>query len=385
MRWSSVISATTTARFTVSTAPLPFLAGQTRLPIIRHTTTAAQLSVTPSGFPAERTRSPIIRQEEAAAAAAAARFTLTTTSTSPTGQTYLPIIQQAPTAGRFTLITPSLFPADVSPPLLVLHPCYRGGLSLQTALYTNRDFFYPIRMVFHPFNGQQTRDFWTVRQEMPGRPEYRLHVEFPPVATPPEESPTIEPRIAALQPIALQSVALLEAALFLAKEPMSSRRLAQLAGLPEGTKTLQLIRELNKRYDQDQSAFCITEVAGGFQLRTRPEFAAWLVRMQTVPTAVRLSNPAMETLTVIAYRQPVPRTEVERIRGVQCGDLIRQLLDQDLIKIAGRSEELGRPFLYGTTTRFLQIFGLGSLNDLPALDTAPGESASYNRADSAAM
>jgi len=168
-----------------------------------------------------------------------------------------------------------------------------------------------------------------------------------------------------------QPLALLEAALFLAKEPYSSRKLAQLACLPEGTKTRQLIRELNKRYDQDQSAFCIVEVAEGFQLRTRPEFASWLVRMQGVPVAVRLSNPAMETLTVIAYRQPIPRAEVERIRGVQCGDLIRQLLDQKLVKSVGRSEELGRPFLYGTTQKFLQIFGLGSLDDLPALDTKP--------------
>jgi len=161
----------------------------------------------------------------------------------------------------------------------------------------------------------------------------------------------------------------LEAALFLAKEPISSRKLAQLASLPEKTKARQLIRELNKRYDQDRSAFCIVEVAEGFQLRTRPELAAWLARMQGISAAVRLSNPAMETLTVIAYRQPIPRAEVERIRGVQCGDMIRQLLDQDLAKIVGRSEELGRPFLYGTTSKFLHVFGLGSLNDLPALDT----------------
>jgi segregation and condensation protein B len=77
----------------------------------------------------------------------------------------------------------------------------------------------------------------------------------------------------------------------------------------------------------------------------------------------------METLTVIAYRQPIPRAEVERIRGVQCGDLIRQLLDQDLARIVGRSDALGRPFLYGTTSTFLRLFGLGSLHDLPALET----------------
>jgi segregation and condensation protein B len=183
---------------------------------------------------------------------------------------------------------------------------------------------------------------------------------------------TLSSETQVITPVAIPSaekppMTLLEAALFLAKDPLSSRRLTQLAGLPEGTKTRQLIRELNKRYDQDQSAFCIVEVAEGFQLRTRPELASWLVRMQNVPSTVRLSNPAMETLTVIAYRQPIPRAEVERIRGVQCGDLIRQLLDQDLAKIVGRSEELGRPFLYGTTSRFLKVFGLGNLNDLPAL------------------
>ena len=225
-------------------------------------------------------------------------------------------------------------------------------------------------MALHPFNGAQARDFWTIRsqnwrgesatlQNLLGR------INNPAPNFSPEGEETWE-QIDSLSGV-LQPMALLEAALFLAKEPMSSRRLAQLAGLPEGTRTRQLIRELNKRYGQDQAAFCIVEVAEGFQLRTRPEFAPWLARMQGVPTAVRLSNPAMETLTVIAYRQPVPRAEVERIRGVQCGDLIRQLLDQELAKIVGRSEDLGRPFLYGTTSKFLQVFGLGSLNDLPAI------------------
>ena len=211
-------------------------------------------------------------------------------------------------------------------------------------------------MVFHPFNGKRACDFWAIS------------VRDPPFFVPEcqrEDTGGLMPL--ALAPVDVQPLALVEAALFLAKEPMSSRRLAQLAGLPEGAKTRLLIRELNKQYDQDQSAFCIVEVAEGFQLRTRPEFAPWLVRMQEVPTAVRLSNPAMETLTVIAYRQPIPRAEVERIRGVQCGDLIRQLLDQDLAKIVGRSKELGRPILYGTTQKFLRVFGLGSLDDLPAL------------------
>ena len=220
-------------------------------------------------------------------------------------------------------------------------------------------FFTIVSMVFHPFNARRTSDFWTVRHVLPDHPR-NMPIEVLPV-----KSQSVQPL--EVPPVNLQPMALLEAALFLAKEPMSSRRLTQLAGLPEGAKTRLLIRELNKRYDRDQSAFCIVEVAEGFQLRTRTEFAAWLVRLQGVSTMVRLSNPAMETLTVIAYRQPTPRTEVERIRGVQCGDLIRQLLDQDLAKIVGRSEELGRPFLYGTTQKFLRIFGLNSLNDLSAL------------------
>ena len=231
-----------------------------------------------------------------------------------------------------------------------------NGRNVHNALYIIQDFPYHAKMVFHPFYCKRACDFWTVH----GAPKYRLHVEM--IETTPEE-------ILLPKPEELQPMALLEAALFLAKEPYSSRKLAQLAGLSEGTKTRQLIRELNKRYDQDQSAFCIVEVAEGFQLRTRPEFAPWLVRMQEVPSAVRLSNPAMETLTVIAYQQPVPRAEVERIRGVQCGDLIRQLLDQDLAKIVGRSKELGRPILYGTTQKFLRVFGLGNLDDLPALET----------------
>jgi segregation and condensation protein B len=90
--------------------------------------------------------------------------------------------------------------------------------------------------------------------------------------------------------------------------------------------------------------------------------------MQELPTTAQLSVPALETLAVVAYRQPVLRAEVERIRGVQCGELIRQLLERGFVKIVGRSEELGRPFFYGTTKNFLQVFGLGSLQELPGRD-----------------
>jgi segregation and condensation protein B len=162
-----------------------------------------------------------------------------------------------------------------------------------------------------------------------------------------------------------EMIAKIEAVLFVSREPLSTRRIMQLANLPEGTKLRPLLLKLNELYDKRQSAFRVIEVAGGFQLRTRPEFAAWLVRIQEVPATIRLSTPAMETLTIIAYQQPIPRANIEKLRGVQCGDLIRQLLDHDLVKITGRSDDLGRPFLYGTTKNFLQVFGLGSINDLP--------------------
>ena len=161
------------------------------------------------------------------------------------------------------------------------------------------------------------------------------------------------------------AMAQLEAVLFLAREPLSTRRLAQLAGLADGTRARSLVRKLNRLYDDQGCAFRATEVAGGFQLLSRPKFAAWLRRMHAVPEEVRLSAPAMETLAVVAYRQPVLRAQVEAIRGVQCGEILRQLMERDLVRIAGRSEELGRPFLYGTTKRFLQVFGLRHLDELP--------------------
>ena len=160
-------------------------------------------------------------------------------------------------------------------------------------------------------------------------------------------------------------LAKLEAVLFLSREPLSSRRLSQYAELPEGTKVKALVRDLNRRYDERQCSFRVVEVAGGFQLRTRPQLAPWILRMQEIPQTIRLSQPTLETLAIIAYCQPVHRADIERIRGVQCGELVRQLQERNLVKIVGRSEELGRPFLYGTTKHFLEAFGLGSLRELP--------------------
>ena len=162
-----------------------------------------------------------------------------------------------------------------------------------------------------------------------------------------------------------ERLARLEAVLFLSQQPQSSRKLAQLAGLADGTKARTLVRTLNRLYDAEGSAFRVEELAGGFQLLTRSKFAPWLRRLHTAPVEVRLSAPALETLAVVAYRQPVLRAEIEAIRGVQSGEVLRQLIERDLVRIVGRSNELGRPFLYGTTRQFLQTFGLRHLDELP--------------------
>ena len=171
------------------------------------------------------------------------------------------------------------------------------------------------------------------------------------------------------------ALARLEAVLFVASGPLSSRRLAELAGLADGTQARTLVRRLNDIYDgrwaeasgraAHRSAFRAEEVAGGFQWMTRACFSPWLRRLRTFSAGMRLSTPALETLAVVAYRQPVLRAELEAIRGVQCGEVLRQLSERELVRIAGRSPELGRPFLYGTTRKFLQTFGLRSLEELP--------------------
>ena len=201
-------------------------------------------------------------------------------------------------------------------------------------------------MSLHPFNSPRASDLFPL-----GAFRYSIDLSLPEKSEAPLERSS--------------PLAKLEAVLFLSREPLSSRRLSQYAELPEGTNVKELVRNLNRRYDEQRCSFRVVEVAGGFQLRTRPQLAVWLLRMHEVPQTARLSQSALETLAIIAYRQPVHRAAIERIRGVQCGELIRQLLERNLVKIVGRSEDLGRPFLYGTTKKFLEAFGLGSLRELP--------------------
>lgn len=171
-------------------------------------------------------------------------------------------------------------------------------------------------------------------------------------------------------------IARVEAVLFLAREPLPVRRIARLARLADGTRARSLIRELDALYESESSPFRIEIVAGGFQILTHAAFGPWLRRLLDAHSQNRLSPAAMETLAVIAYRQPISRAEMEAIRGVGCEDMIRQLLDRDLVAVSGRSAEIGRPHLYGTTRRFLRVFGLARLDDLPPVaSSAPGPGA----------
>lgn len=187
-----------------------------------------------------------------------------------------------------------------------------------------------------------------------GGPSVYWPRQRPAAAAPPASACLRDPRTARV-----------EAVLLLASEPLSSRKIGQFASLADGTEARTLIRRLNRLYDSQGSAFRVEEIAGGFQLLTRPKFGSWLRRLHQTSVETRLSSPALETLAVVAYRQPVVRAEIESVRGVQCGEMLRQLMERELVRIVGRSEELGRPFLYGTTKRFLQVFGLRNLDELP--------------------
>jgi segregation and condensation protein B len=164
------------------------------------------------------------------------------------------------------------------------------------------------------------------------------------------------------------ALARVEAALFAADEPLTARRLATAAGLNDGNEVRRLVRRLQGLYDQDATAFQVEEIAGGFQLLTRPEFHPWLARVGRTAADVKLSAAARETLAIVAYRQPIMRSDIEAIRGVQCSEVLRQLMERGLVRIAGRHDSLGRPVLYGTTRKFLQVFGLKSLRDLPQVE-----------------
>lgn len=167
------------------------------------------------------------------------------------------------------------------------------------------------------------------------------------------------------------TLAVIEAALFLADEPLPARKLGNVTQIKSVDEVRRHVKRLQGLYEQEGTAVEVREIAGGYQLMTRKDFHPWLLRLRPPTQEAKLSSPALETLAVVAYKQPISRADIEAIRGVACGEILRQLLERDLIRISGRDNSLGRPVLYGTTKAFLQLVGLNTLEELPASEGSP--------------
>ena len=174
-----------------------------------------------------------------------------------------------------------------------------------------------------------------------------------------------EPEVTEEQPPTVESV--VEAILFATDEPLTDGRLSSIVETT-AKQVRDCIAALNEKYAQNRNAFRIEQIAGGYQMLTLSTYNSWLRKMLRVRSDNKLSPAAMETLAIIAYKQPVIRVDIEAIRGVAVGEVIRSLMYKGLVKIVGRAEILGRPMLYGTTKKFLEVFGLNTLKDLPKVE-----------------
>jgi segregation and condensation protein B len=158
-----------------------------------------------------------------------------------------------------------------------------------------------------------------------------------------------------------------EAILFASDEPLKEARLADIVET-SAAQIRRQIESLNNKYQNNNNAFRIEQIAGGYQMMTLSPYNHWLKKLLRERDAGKLSPAALETLAIIAYKQPIIRADIENIRGVAVGEIIRNLMHKGLVKIIGRAEVVGRPLLYGTTKKFLEVFGLNSLKDLPKIE-----------------
>ena len=187
-----------------------------------------------------------------------------------------------------------------------------------------------------------------------------------PPTTPSPADDNTDDQYEAVPEITTESV--VEALLFATDSPLPAPRIAQILGVGDARSAKKHIAALNARYEQGGASFRIEELAGGFQMLTLPAYNNWVGKLHSVRRESRLSPAALETLAVVAYKQPVLRADIESVRGVAVGDVLNRLREMGLVKIVGRAEVVGRPMLYGTTRKFLQVFGLASLDDLPKVD-----------------
>ena len=165
-----------------------------------------------------------------------------------------------------------------------------------------------------------------------------------------------------------QPIDVVEALLFASEAPVEAERIQEVLDLPSAGQARELVHMLSERLDGQGRALQIIEVGGGYRLVTRPDVAPWLVKLARSRTRSRLSRSALETLAIIAYRQPVSRPDIDAVRGVNSEAVLDNLLDRRMVRIAGRKDSPGRPFLYETTRDFLVAFGLRDLADLPTVE-----------------
>src|SRR6266568_6505558 len=165
-----------------------------------------------------------------------------------------------------------------------------------------------------------------------------------------------------------EPIDVVEALLFASDTPVEAERIQEVLDLESAAAAREIVEGLRARLDAEGRALQVLEVGGGFRLVTRPEVAPWLVKLQRSKTKSRLSRPALEPLAIIAYRQPVSRPDVDAIRGVNSEGVLDNLLDRRMIRIGGRKDSPGRPFLYETTRDFLVAFGLRDVSDLPKVE-----------------
>lgn len=164
-----------------------------------------------------------------------------------------------------------------------------------------------------------------------------------------------------------QAKRIIEALLFASEHPVTLKQFGEVLKSTEGD-IAAAIEELRSGYAQAGHAFTIVQVAGGYQMATDPQYAPWIKKLFRGMAQERVTTPALETLAIVAYRQPITRVEIEALRGVNVDGVMHTLLERGLIKILGRKETVGRPILYGTTKEFLQHFGLNALADLPRIE-----------------
>ena len=182
-----------------------------------------------------------------------------------------------------------------------------------------------------------------------------------------EDEATLEDAVAPSAPLEATVESVVEAILFASDEPIPVHR---LAGIVEVTtkQVNEAVNGLNQKYRAHGHAFQIERIAGGLQMLTLPQYNGYLRKLVRVREDHKLSPAALETLAIVAYKQPAIRADIEAIRGVACGEVLRSLMLKGLVKITGRAEVIGRPMQYGTTSRFLEVFGLNSLKDLPSIE-----------------